>query len=734
MNKRFPLYRQHDSADCGPTCLRMIARYYGKKFTLQHLRDECHITRDGVTMLGISDAAESVGFRVLGVSVTFAQLLDEVPLPCIVHWDQNHFVVVYGVYTRGGKRFVRVADPAQGKITYPEEAFLKFWQSKPDPGNPGKGVCLLLEPGDHFNDIPNDPGAGGRTRFIFSYLKPHRSYFFQLLLSMALGSLIMLIFPFLTQSLIDVGIRDQDLNFIVLVLIAQLALFTGQIAVEFTRNWILLHISTRVNIALISDFLIKILRLPIGFFNTKRTGDLIQRILDHDRIQSFLTVSSLNILFSAVNFIIFSLVLLLYNYLIFIVFITGTALYVGWVYLFMKRRKGLDYQKFSYLAENQNTLIQMITGMQEIKLNNCERGKRWEWEKIQARLFKVNLKSLVLNQNQSIGALFFNRTKDILITFLSASLVIRGEITLGMMLAIQYILGQLNNPVENIVTFSREAQDAAISMERLDEIKMLAEEEDEHQPGLHSLPNGRTIRTEGLSFQYEGPHSPFVLRDVSLEIPEKKVTAVVGTSGSGKTTLVKLLLGFYPPAEGSIGVGGQPLLGLSPSFWRSRCGAVMQDGFIFSESIAHNIALSDEIDPDRLQRAIKIANLTDFVNSLPFSYSTKIGQDGNGISEGQKQRILIARAVYKDPEYLFFDEATNALDANNEKVILENLSSFFAGRTVVVVAHRLSTVRNADQIVVLQEGRVVERGGHEELIASRGAYYELVRNQLELGM
>jgi ATP-binding cassette subfamily B protein len=550
---------------------------------------------------------------------------------------------------------------------------------------------------------------------------------------MILGSMFMLIFPFLTQSIIDVGIRDLDLGFISLVLIAQLALFTGQISVEFIRSWVLLHISTRVNIALISDFLIKILRLPIGFFNSKKTGDLIQRILDHDRIQSFLTVSSLNILFSAFNFIIFALILLLYNYLIFLVFILGTVLYAAWVWIFMKKRRELDYQRFAGQAENQSNLMQMIMGMQEIKLNNCERQKRWEWERIQARLFRVNMKSLSLNQYQGIGALFFVRTKDILITFLSAWLVIRGELTLGMMLAIQYILGQLNAPVENLVFFSREAQDAAISMERLDEIKSLREEEEAGKTLEKNLPDDHTIRLRGISFQYEGPYSPFVLKDVSLEIPEKKVTAIVGTSGSGKTTLVKLMLGFYRPVAGSIEVGGSPLDGISPAYWRSRCGAVMQDGYIFSDSIASNICLVEGMEEGRLRKSIDIANLGEFIDSLPFSFGTRIGQDGGGLSEGQKQRILIARAVYKSPEFIFFDEATNSLDANNEKVIIDNLQEFFEGRTVVIVAHRLSTVRNADQIIVLEHGSIVEKGRHAELIALKGAYYNLVKNQLELG-
>ena len=733
MSRRFPVYRQHDTADCGPSCLRMIASSYGKHYSLQHLREECHITRDGVSLLGISDAAEAIGFNTQGSSLTLSQLIEQAPLPCIAHWDQNHFVVVYDVKHRFGKDYLYVADPARGKIRYEKNAFFSHWQPGAAVEHEGKGICLLLEPGSLFQSLPEDAPSGSRMKFILDYLHPHRKYFFQLILSMVLGSLFMLIFPFLTQSIIDVGIRDLDLGFISLVLVAQLALFTGQITVEFIRSWILLHISTRVNIALISDFLIKLLRLPIGFFNSKKTGDLIQRVLDHDRIQSFLTVSSLNILFSAFNLIIFSIILLLYNYLIFIVFIAGTLLYTGWVRIFMKRRRDLDYQRFTNQAENQNNLMQMIMGMQEIKLNNCEKQKRWEWERIQARLFRVNMKSLSLNQYQGVGALFFVRTKDILITFLSAWLVIRGEITLGMMLAIQYILGQLNAPVENLISFTREAQDASISMERLDEIKSLREEEPTGEEFMQELPKHTAIRLSGISFQYEGPHSPFVLKDVSLEIPEKKVTAIVGTSGSGKTTLVKLMLGFYRPVTGTISVGERPLEQISPSFWRSRCGAVMQDGYLFSDTIANNIGLADHKDESRLQRAVRIANLEEFITSLPFGFDTRIGQDGGGISEGQKQRILIARAVHKNPEFIFFDEATNSLDANNEKVIIDNLQEFFKGKTVVIVAHRLSTVRNADQIVVLDSGRITEKGTHNELIARKGGYYNLVKNQLELG-
>jgi len=720
--------------DCGPACLRMAARYYGKNYSLSTLRDLCHITRDGVTMLGISDAAEEIGFQTLGVKIGLDELMTEALLPAILHWQQNHFVILYRISQRNGKRYFYIADPALGTVEYNEKEFLNHWLAEVKPDEEQKGICLLLEPTEDFH-LRKDEGSGmSRLRFILSYLKPHRKLFAQLVLGMLLGSLFMLIFPFLTQSIIDIGIQNQDLSFISLILMAMMALFLGQITVEFIRGWILLHISTRINISLISDFLIKIMRLPIGFFDTKRTGDLIQRILDHDRIQSFLTVSSLSILFSIVNFIIFGLVLLAYNTTIFLVFFSGSLLYGLWIYLFLKRRKELDYARFSYMAENQGNLFQLVTGMQEIKLNNCEKEKRWDWEQIQAKLFRVSLKSLSLSQYQNVGALFFIRTKDIVIIFLSASLVLKGELTLGMMLAIQYILGQVNNPVEQMVSFIREAQDADISMARLDEVGTLKDEEDPDDAMVRKIPTEHSILINNLSFQYEGPHSPFVLKDLSLKIPDKKITAIVGPSGSGKTTLIKLMLGFYPPVEGSISVGNQPLQTISPRYWRSLCGPVMQEGFIFSDSISSNIAMSREhVEPEKLTRAIRIANLTEFIDSLPTGLQTKIGPEGHGISEGQKQRILIARAVYKDPEFIFFDEATNSLDANNERMIIDNLKEFFAGKTVIVVAHRLSTVKNADQIVVLDHGSIVEQGTHQELISVRGAYYELVKNQLELG-
>jgi len=731
---RYNFTPQLDARDCGPACLDAISRHYGKRHSLPVLREYCHINREGVSLLGISDAAEKIGFRTMGVKITFDKLANEVPLPCIAHWKQQHFVVVYEISGKK-KDKVKVADPAHGLITYSREEFLKGWVSTKNEDE-DMGVCLLLEPTPDFYTNEEEIVNKKNFRFLFSYLRPHRKLLVQLILGMLLGSIIQLIFPFLTQAVVDVGINTRDLNFITLVLIAQLVLFFGQTAVEFIRSWILLHISTRINISLISDFLIKLMKLPLGYFDSKMIGDLMQRIGDHSRIESFLTASSLQILFAVVNLAVFAIVLGVYNVGILLVFLAGSILYTLWVLVFMKKRRELDFKRFAQMAGNQSNLIQLITGMQEIKLNNCEKQKRWEWEKIQARLFRVNIKGLALNQYQQAGATFFNQSKNILITFMAAYAVVKGEMTLGMMMAVQYIIGMMNAPVDQMIGFVRAAQDAKISLERLGEIHLREDEEpaDKMNVKIRELDTEQDILLSGVSYQYDGPRSPLVLNALDLKIPQNKVTAIVGTSGSGKTTLLKLLLGFYKPVAGEIRIGPFRVDNLSASVWRSKVGAVMQDGFIFSDTIAGNISISeDELDFSKLLHASRVANILEHIETLPLGFNTMIGQEGVGLSQGQKQRILIARAVYKDPQFIFFDEATNALDANNEKVIMENLNEFFKGRTVVVVAHRLSTVKNADQIVVLEKGSIIEQGTHQELTKLKGSYYKLVKNQLELG-
>lgn len=725
----FPFFPQHDAMDCGPACLRMIAKHYGRHYTLESLRQKSHISREGVSMLGISAAAEEIGFKTIGVHISFNQLRNEVPLPCIVHWRQNHFVVVYKIKNDT----VFVADPASGLLKYTVKEFLNGWISRKGDADSDEGVALLLEPQPEFYSADGEKPDKAKFSFILQYLKPYKKLIVQLFMGMLIGTLLQLIFPFFTQSIVDYGIGNNNINFVTLILIAQLTLYAAQTAVEFIRSWILLHISTRINISIISDFLIKLMRLPIGFFDTKMIGDLMQRIGDHQRIESFLTSSTINTLFSFVTFVVFAFVLAFYSFKLLIVFLIGSALYVLWVLIFLKYRREIDYKRFSQASAEQSNLIQMITGMQEIKLNNCEKQKRWEWENIQAKLFKVSISGLRLSQWQQSGAIFINETKNILISFISARAVINGDMSLGMMMAVQTIVGQLNSPISQMIGFIQSAQDAKISLERLGEIHNRPNESENGDGKTSIFPDDKSISIDNLTFHYD-TLSDAVLKDVNLTIPEGKITAIVGMSGSGKTTLIKLLLGFYPPTKGNIRIGGLNLSNIDPQAWRARCGTVMQDGFIFSENIAKNIAIGeDHIDEHRLLHAAKIANIQDMIDSLPLGYNTKIGQEGNGISQGQKQRILIARAVYKDPDYIFLDEATNSLDANNERVIMDNLQAFFKGRTVVVVAHRLSTVKNADQIVVLNHGKITETGTHSELTSKKGEYYTLVKNQLELG-
>lgn len=730
---KFPFYQQPDAMDCGPTCLRMVAKFYGKHFSMNVLRDMTFQTREGVSLLTLSDAAEKIGFRTIGARLGISQL-EQIHLPALLHWNQNHFVVLYKIAGKGKKeREYQVADPADGLVKYSSKEFKRFWATTVSDDEPA-GVVLLIEPTPSFYREDGEPENRAGLGFLMKYLRPYRKLITQLLLGFLTGSLLSLLFPFLTQAIVDVGITTNNLSFIVLVLVAQLVLMVSQTAVGFIRSWIMLHVSARVSISLISDFLIKLMKLPVRFFDTKMIGDLRQRIDDNQRIQSFLTTNLVNMSFGIFIFIIYSFVLAYYSWSILAIFYAGSALYVLWISLFMKKRKELDNRRFEEAAANQSNVYQLITGMQEIKLNNCEKQKRWEWERIQARLFRVSVKALMLHQNQQAGSVFINQTKNILIIFVAARSVLDGNMTLGMLVAVQFIIGQLNGPIQDFISFVTAAQDARISLDRLGEIHDKENEEDVATPRNRELPSIKELYIDNLMFQYEGPKSPKVLEGINLHIPENKVTAIVGPSGSGKTTLIKLLLGFYKPVDGKIRLGDIDLNQYSMEWWRRNCGVVMQDGFIFSDTIANNIAVGESSpDKSRLLRAVEVANIRETIESLPLRYNTKIGQEGIGLSHGQKQRILIARAVYKDPAFLFFDEATNALDAINEKVIIENLSGFYRGKTVVVVAHRLSTVRGADQIIVLQEGKIAETGTHGNLVKKRGAYYNLVKNQLELG-
>lgn len=778
----FPHFTQLDAMDCGATSLQIISAFYGHNYSLQTLRDKCHCGREGVSLLGISDAAESIGFRSAGVKLTWQQMRDEANLPCIVHWNQNHFVVVYKIKKAKGRWWVYISDPAAGLLKYSDTQFCKSWIQASDttnyPQNSDdvsgkndteslqdqsevfvstqandesidpkevyhyaqainsrvKGIALLLEPTPKFYQEKGDQDRRLSLGYMIQYLRPYKGYLVQLALAMLAASVISLILPFLTQSVVDTGIGTGNLSFVKMMLVAQVVLVMGQMANNLIRNWLTLHMTTRISISLISDFLAKLMRLPISFFDSKMVGDIMQRIDDYGRIQDFLINSLLSIVMAVVSLMIYGVVMAGYNITILGVFMLGSVLYVGWILIFMRRRRKLDYMRFQEAANNQSNIVQLINGMQDIKLNNCEKQKRWEWERIQAKLFKVSVKGLALGQAQEVGGTFIDQTKNVVISFIAAAAVINGEMTLGMMMAMQYIIGQLNAPLSQFIGFVQSTQDAKISMERLNEINEKQDEEPDEEQLIRDIHTNSDIEFKNVTFQYDGPHSEKVLNNISLTIPHNKVTAIVGASGSGKTTMLKLILGFYTPVSGEILLHGQKISTYSSSAWRRHCGVVMQEGYIFSDTIFNNIGVSEEYpNITQVKRAAKIANIDDYIESLPLGYNTKIGANGHGLSTGQKQRLLIARAAYKDAKYLIFDEATNSLDANNERTIMDRLEQLFRSKTVVIVAHRLSTVKNADNIVVLDRGIVVEQGTHSELTSSRGYYYELVKNQLELG-
>ncbi len=740
--KKFPHIRQLDFMDCGPTTLRMIAKYYGKNIPIEFLRESCFIGKEGSSLAGIGSAAERIGLRSTAVEAHYKALCEEAPLPVIAFWRQNHFVVVYQIIKgkKGKKDTIVVGDPAHDElIKYDEDEFKKFWISGKSDGE-DVGILMLLEPTpafyefDEYSSEVNPKGKLNRVslRYLFKYLIPYKRYIIQLVLGLIAGSAISLILPFLTQSLVDFGVNNQDIGFVYAILFAQLSLFVGTAFIEVIRRWILLLLSIRINITLVSDYLAKLMRLPLGYFDSKNTGDIIQRIRDHDRIEEFLTSSSFDVLFSMFNIIIFGLVLAIYDIRIMLVFLFGTFVYVLWILFFLKKRRQVDFKLFNQTSNNKTTEIELVQGMQEIKLNNCEQEKRWQWESVQAEMFKVKQQSLALETYQTTGASLINQLKNIVITFLAAKSVIDGDITLGMMLSISFITGQLNAPILNLIEIIKKAQNASLSLERIGEVHNASDENE----GLNEsfvISENDNIEIKNLSFRYGNPHKPWVLENLSLIIPRGKTTAIVGPSGSGKTTLVKLLLKFYKPENGSIQIGNTPLDTINGMVWRNRCGAVMQDGYIFADTIARNIAVAGHIDKKRMVNAAQMACIRDFIEYLPMNYNTTIGMKGIGMSGGQRQRILIARAIYKNPDFIFFDEATSALDAENEMTITRNLSEFNKDRTTVVIAHRLSTVKNADQIIVLDRGKIIEKGTHTELTAKRGMYYQLVKNQLELG-
>ena len=726
----FPFYKQHDSMQCGITCLQMICKYYGKEYSLESLSRYCFATTEGVSMLGISEAANKLGLHTICGRITMEQL-PQAPLPCILHWSQNHFVILYKIKNK--KKFY-IADPGKGLLTYAEKEFKDHWISTQSKGEE-KGIAMFIQPTPAFYELSGETTNRKRSfKFLFGYIKQYRRYFGQIILGALVGCVLQLIFPFLTQAIVDIGITHQNLGIIYLILLGQLILTISRTSVDFIRRWILLHISMRINISLVSDFFIKLLKLPMSFFDTKLMGDLMQRMSDHNRVEKFLTTQMLNVTFSLLSFIVFGCVLLGYNTFIFLIFLIGSILYGIWIAIFLKRRKLLDYELFEKQAMNNNKTYQFITSMQEIKLQNCEQRRRWEWEDVQADLFQVNMKSLKLQQTQEAGSIFINEVKNIIITVLAATAVIHGQMTLGMMLAVQYIIGQLNAPVEQLMNFLYSLQDVKISLEHINEIHEMENEENNKDALSAFHDRDKSLSFKNADFKYD-PHNPNKTLDgISITIPEGKVTAIVGTSGSGKTTMIKLLLGYYPLLAGEITIGSTDLQKYNLKWWRKHCGVVMQDGVIFSESIARNIAVDDgEIDKECLLQAARIACIDSYIQTLPLKYNTLIGQDGIGLSQGQKQRILIARAVYKNPDYIFLDEATNALDANNERAIVENLMEFYKGKTVVIVAHRLSTVKNADQLIVIERGKIIETGTHTALIDRQGAYYHLVKNQLELG-
>ncbi|MDE5642030.1 MAG: peptidase domain-containing ABC transporter [Muribaculaceae bacterium] len=727
----FRLIRQQETMQCGAACLAMVCNAFGADVSLRRADRLCGASKQGVSMLAISRSARTLGLDNATVR-TSIERLPEMPLPCILHWNQNHYVVLYKV--SGGRRRFHIADPGMGKRRCTADELREYWISSGADGQE-KGIAMFFDPTDDFGTLPadEDRGSGLNLGIIRDFVKQHRKYFVQILAGLLLGSLMQLVMPFLTQAIVDVGIRDSSLRLIWLILLGELMIVVGRTSTEFVRRWLLLHLSMRINLTLLNNFFRKLMRLPMSFFDIRQTGDILQRMADQDRVCSFLTGQFLGVIFTVISLIVFGVALLIYSRVIFAVFVLMSLVYAGWVMLFLRRRRIIDYENFSVRSRSQNMAFNVVNSMQEIKLQNCQERRRSEWEDLQLEQFEVQMKSLRQQQTQEGGALFINELRNILITVLSATAVIDGGFSLGAMLAVQYIIGQLNSPIGQLIGFVYSVQDVKISLERINEIHSYDDEDLGRENADLEIAHAG-IEFRNVCFRYEKYAPQYTLDDVTFDIPEGKVTAIVGASGSGKTTILKLLLGYYKAEEGQILVSGRSLDEYNMQSWRSNCGVVMQDGVIFTDTIARNIAAVDgDVDVKRLEYAARMACIHDTVMAMPLKYNTMIGRDGMGLSQGQKQRILIARAIYRNPRFIFLDEATNALDASNEKKIIANLDEFFKGRTVVVIAHRLSTVRNADRILVTDKGRIVESGTHDTLVAARGVYYNLVRNQLELG-
>lgn len=722
---RFPVEYQMDSHDCGPASLKIIAKHFGKYYSLQYLRDRCGITKEGVSLHDISVGAENIGLRTLAVKCDVNEIVNSVPFPAIIFWDNNHFVVVY----HADKKHIYVSDPARGRVKYSHETFKQGWYQRGE----NQGVLLAVEPTVDFKETKAEKEQK-RNSFlsILKYFTPYSRSFALIFVIMLIVTALQGVLPFISKAVIDVGIKTSDVNFINMILIGNISILLSVMVFNVLRDWILLHITARVNIALISDHLIKLMNLPVTFFENKLMGDILQRAQDHERIRSFIMNNSLSLIFSMLTFVVFAIILLIYNVVIFLIFLAGSALYVGWVLLFLNVRKKLDWEYFELLSRNQSYWVETVSAIQDVKINNYEKQRRWKWEEIQARLYHVNKRVLAITNMQNLGAQFIESIKNMGIVFFCAVAVINGDITFGVMISTQFIIGMLNGPLSQFISFVMGAQYAKISFLRINEIRQLEDEEELLSVGNTCiLPNEKSITLSNVHFQYSA-NSPFVLKGIYLHIPENKVTAIVGGSGCGKSTLLKLLVRLYKPTFGDIKMDTMNVDAINLRQWRNLCGVVMQDGKVFSDTIINNIVLdADRIDYDRLHEVCKIAQLEEEINAMPNGFDTTVGETGRGLSGGQKQRLLIARALYRNPKMLFLDEATNALDTINERKIVDALNNAFEHRTVVVIAHRLSTIQNADQIVVLDKGYIVEVGTHKTLMENKKRYYELVSSQTQ---